>query len=691
MATHKRPFRPTDLALVNPTLPSSSYRRSLLNSTFSKPLTNQVALRAHHSCVNALAASSDGRWLASGGDDQRGMLWKTEYTHDEAQEPRGCYSGHSSNIFTLAFSCDGSKLFSGGNDAAIMSYDLETRSSTFSTPLHAGLPPTEAYLEHDDAVMSLSAHPSNPHLLLTGSSDGTLRQYDTRTQAGCVGIIADRYAMCDVTHHPTTHEVFAYSGEDGNVGLVDGRMAWNREENVTIVRNVAVQQFDTHITRLLPDPTQPVEVRNPVKLFQRARPTVSSTVFSPSGSLFCATLSGYLPTLYELSSPIPLATFAAPPSAPRPDSPAPARPAKKKHKRNSLAREEEGTFPGGYRNTTTTKHGSFGGGPGATPGNGLYYAAGSDDFKAYVWEVPSVQRMREESQELKKEELGLGMIGYRSSLPGSHAQLNIPHSISTPSQVLAGHRSIVNTALFHPTLPLLYTAGVEKLVVCHSPLSSTPLVPSGFGSIPSTSTSTSTMGSTEQSWRFQPRRPASLASATSLPDITPRDAALDPSLLPSETHHSHELRLRNEDLEVLEYFDGLIRGEGEERVWDEEGRLETLSDNGGEGESSEDGWSEGEGESEEEGEWDMDEEEEGRVTQAFQSALEEEARGREGDEGSEDERVEAAGDRGAVRRMLNAIYAAEEAEEAEEAEDGGSSEQNEGDEDSTGEDWEGAL
>lgn len=48
----------------------------------------------------------------------------------------------------------------------------------------------------------------------------------------------------------------------------------------------------------------------------------------------------------------------------------------------------------GYRDTTTTKHGSFGGGPGATAGDGLYYAAGSDDHRAYVWEVPSVEKLK---------------------------------------------------------------------------------------------------------------------------------------------------------------------------------------------------------------------------------------------------------------------------------------------------------
>jgi len=235
-------------------------------------------------------------------------------------------------------------------------------------------------IDNDDSIHGLSCHPSNPHLFISASSDGTLRQYDTRTTSQAVGILADAHEMEGVQHHPLQHELFAYAGEDAHSGLVDSRMAWQETTSVDgsrsslqrIARNVAVVNFEANLVRY------PQSTTNGQPRTQRARPAVSSLTFSPTGSLLCLTLSGHIPTLYSLSSPSPLATFSAPTPSPR-DSTIP-----------------EG-FPQTYRNACTTKHGSFGGGPNAKEGQGLYYAAGSDDFGVYVWEVPSREKM-EESQ-----------------------------------------------------------------------------------------------------------------------------------------------------------------------------------------------------------------------------------------------------------------------------------------------------
>ena len=35
--------------------------------------------------------------------------------------------------------------------------------------------------------------------------------------------------------------------------------------------------------------------------------------------------------------------------------------------------------------------------------------------------------------------------------------------------IIQGHESIVNTALFHPHRPLLFTAGIERFIRLHSP------------------------------------------------------------------------------------------------------------------------------------------------------------------------------------------------------------------------------
>lgn len=111
----------------------------------------------------------------------------------------------------------------------------------------------------------------------------------------------------------------------------------------------------------------------PVQRYRAVRPSASSVVFSPTGQYFAVTFPHFLPTLYTPSSNTPLACFSSPETA---------------------ANIKSGEPFSGYRNTTTTKHGSFYGDD--VPGGGkLWFAAGSDDFKAYVWEVPPRQLLED--------------------------------------------------------------------------------------------------------------------------------------------------------------------------------------------------------------------------------------------------------------------------------------------------------
>lgn len=60
---------------------------------------------------------------------------------------------------------------------------------------------------------------------------------------------------------------------------------------------------------------------------------------------------------------------------------------------------------------------------------------------------------------------------------------HIPVSISQPTTRLTGHRSIVNTALMHPTFPAVLTAGIERNILLHSPTLATPFMPSSSFSL----------------------------------------------------------------------------------------------------------------------------------------------------------------------------------------------------------------
>ncbi|BGP35562.1 hypothetical protein JCM10296v2_007403 [Rhodotorula toruloides] len=607
-ASRKRAL-PVDLALANPSRPSQSLRSDFTSSLWQTDFSRQTAHRAHHSCVNTLAIgqAEGGRWLASGGDDRRVLLWDTT-AEDQgagvAAEPVASYIGAQSNLFAIAFSCDGRRIFAAGNDSSILAYDLETTRQVFPPPLHSGIPPCDGWFDHDDSIMGLAAHPTNPHLFLAASADGTLRSHDSRSPDP-ISILPDRCGMNDIAYHPLTPELMVYAGDDGQVGLLDARTAWRDPTSgpaarISIARDVAVVQYEARLTRR----------RTASDPLRSAHPGVSSVVFSPSGSILCATLSGHLPTLYELNDSSPLATFSSPDP---PDTASVRLPTSPPNKRHTAL-----SFPHGYRNTTTTKHGSFGGPVSALPGEGLLYAAGSDDFRAYVWKVSSLEALKEQRCKVEKDQLRTGDIVFRKD---DSAPFLRPASISPASSILTGHRSIVNTALFHPNLPLLYTSGVEKVIIRHSS-PTTGLLAAPAPTPTPAATIASTVSAPPQPppppcWSFTPRNPASHCTHPGL--FGPPDPALDAALQSGETPAQREIRLREEDVSVLEYFDGLVEGEGEEALWDEEGLRFA-----GEAES----------ESEEEEEEELDSDEEAMMREI----------------------LEGEGMEGTTRRMLNAIY-----------------------------------
>jgi WD40 repeat protein len=76
----------------------------------------------HSKSVNSVAFSPDGKYLASGSDDNTVKLWSLE-----SQKDVNMLQGHSSEVYSVAFSPDGKYLASGSKDKTVKLWSIESK------------------------------------------------------------------------------------------------------------------------------------------------------------------------------------------------------------------------------------------------------------------------------------------------------------------------------------------------------------------------------------------------------------------------------------------------------------------------------------------------------------------------------------------------------------------------------------
>ncbi|TBU37170.1 WD40 repeat-like protein [Dichomitus squalens] len=431
-------------------------RRRAAETILCDGLPYSKKLVGHTSCVNSLAFSNDGRWLASAGDDPYVQIW--DFHQEQLSKPALSFLGPRSNVFTLAFSASARFVYSGDTSNILHQYDISSLHDPVAR-VEAGSQagsPSWSNAQHDDSIRSISCHPEQDNLFLSAAEDGRIVLHDmrgdsryTRTQR----ILQHRTELTCVQYHPTMPDLFATSDNHGQVCLRDVRMAFGplsqrRDEGVvhkvrlprSCMRragHLIVQQYVTTVAKQ--------------GVANKARPEASSITFDREGRRLAVTTLHHLPTLYALNDPYPIALFSG-----------------RRYPNGAVVNPSENT----YTNSCTIKHGSFG-----TLGSDrdMYYTAGSDDFRAYVWKIPEEAALLESRNVVEysdwTENRRPGELGYSATALGPRY---VPQEISTPLARLTGHDSIVNTALCHPHHPYILTAGIERFIRLHSPTEASP-------------------------------------------------------------------------------------------------------------------------------------------------------------------------------------------------------------------------
>ncbi len=127
-------------------------------------------LRSHDGTVACVAASGDGRWIVTGGDDDRVRVWDAE----TATLVR-THNGHANHVVVVDFAPQGARFVSGGHDGQLMVWDCESASSVVT--IQTGHKVFTAALLSDGRIVAAGEHP----FIGIWSSDGECEQLVANT------------------------------------------------------------------------------------------------------------------------------------------------------------------------------------------------------------------------------------------------------------------------------------------------------------------------------------------------------------------------------------------------------------------------------------------------------------------------------------------------------------------------------
>ena len=137
-----------------------------------KPVFECELNGAHISTVNICRFSPNGKYLATGSDDNTAVIWvqKSRPTNFGSSEEKICWSnykilrGHSGDVYDLSWNPESKYLISGSVDNYCMIWNIEKAKCV------------NRFMDHEHFVQGVSWDPRNKYIL-TQSSDKSVRFY----------------------------------------------------------------------------------------------------------------------------------------------------------------------------------------------------------------------------------------------------------------------------------------------------------------------------------------------------------------------------------------------------------------------------------------------------------------------------------------------------------------------------------
>ena len=159
-------------------------------------------LIGHNAAVNTAAFSPDGRWLATGGDDNQILLWDVSTLRDPQPEPVPILlDGHTAKVVDLVFSADGKYLASASWDRRVGIWDISALK-------------LKHYLSGHQGPVNTAKFSGDGHYVYSGGADGHIRLWRLTTGEYLRSVVRNGFGINVMDLSPELN-VLAYGGSNG--------------------------------------------------------------------------------------------------------------------------------------------------------------------------------------------------------------------------------------------------------------------------------------------------------------------------------------------------------------------------------------------------------------------------------------------------------------------------------------------